>query len=76
MENFIRGMNEIVWGIPMLVLLLGTGLFLTLGLRFISITKIPDAIRELFSKPDQKQAGDITPFGALMTALSSTIGTG
>ena len=76
MENFIRSMNEIVWGIPMLVLLLGTGLFLTIGLRFISITKLPDAIRELFAKPDQKQAGDITPFGALMTALSSTIGTG
>jgi AGCS family alanine or glycine:cation symporter len=76
MEPLIRSVNGVVWGVPMLALLLGTGVFLTIGLRFISFTKIPNAVRELFAKPDQKEKGDITPFGALMTALSATIGTG
>ena len=76
MENFIQTINGLVWGIPMLTLLLGTGIFLTIGLRFLSVTKLPFAFGQLFKKPDQNDEGDVTPFGALMTALSSTIGTG
>lgn len=76
MENFIRTINDFVWGPPMLALLLGTGLFLTIGLRFLSVVKLPFAFKQLFAKPDQAEEGDVTPFGALMTALSSTIGTG
>ncbi len=60
----------------MLVLLLGTGLFLTIGLRFLSIVRLPYAFGELFRKRDDQKEGDVSPFGALMTALSSTIGTG
>lgn len=76
MEDFITSINGIVWGIPMLTLLLGTGLYLTIGLRFLSITKLPYAFKELFRKRDDHVEGDVTPFGALMTALSSTVGTG
>ena len=76
MENIIRLINENVWGIPMLTLLLGTGLYLTVGLRFLSVMKLPFAFKQLFAKPDTSEEGDVTPFGALMTALSSTIGTG
>ena len=76
MESIIRALNEFVWGPPMLVLLLGTGLYLTVGLRLLSVLKIPFALRQLFKKPDQHEEGDVTPFAALMTALSSTIGTG
>lgn len=76
MEDLIRQVNGIVWGIPMLALLLGTGLFLTMGLRFMPVRKLGYAFGELFRKRSGGSEGDVSPFGALMTALSSTIGTG
>ncbi|MGB3455127.1 MAG: sodium:alanine symporter family protein [Litorimonas sp.] len=77
MENLIQAVNGFVWGPIMLLLLLGTGLFLTIGLRGMSIAKIPYAFRQLFRKRGANtDAGDVSPFAALMTALSSTIGTG
>ncbi len=77
MESIIQVVNNFVWGPIMLALLLGTGLFLTLGLRGMSITKIPYAFKQLFRKRGANtDAGDVSPFAALMTALSSTIGTG
>jgi len=76
MESFINSVNGIVWGIPMLSLLLLTGVYLSIGLKGLSIVKIPYAFRELFRKRDASEDGDVTPFQALMTALSSTIGTG
>ena len=60
----------------MLILLLGTGLYLTIGLGFMPLRKIPFAFRELFKGRKSEGEGDVTPFAALMTALSSTIGTG
>ena len=76
MENLINSLNGFVWGPVMLALLLGTGLYLTIGLKFLSVMKLPFALKQLFAKPDKLEEGDVTPFGALMTALSSTIGTG
>ncbi len=80
METFNRWMealNGFVWGPPMMVLLLGVGLFLTIGLRLISITKIGYGFRQLFKKRSgEAEEGDVSPFAALMTALSSTVGTG
>lgn len=70
-------MNGIVWGPPMMVLLLGVGLFLTVGMRFISIIKIGYGFKQLFKKrTGEAEEGDVSPFAALMTALSSTVGTG
>jgi AGCS family alanine or glycine:cation symporter len=60
----------------MLALLLGTGIYLSLGLRFITIRKIPIAFRLLLSGRKGEGGGDISPFSALMTSLSATIGTG
>jgi AGCS family alanine or glycine:cation symporter len=60
----------------MLVLLLGTGLYLSLGLRFLTLRKIPVALRLLLQGREGKGEGDISPFSALMTSLSATIGTG
>ena len=60
----------------MLVLLLGTGLYLTVGLRFMPLRKIGFAFGELMRGRKSEGEGDVTPFQALMTALSSTIGTG
>lgn len=83
MTDFITYINSLVWGSdsmpypPVLLLLLGTGLFLMVRLGFMPILKMPYAIGELFKKrPDSGEEGDVSPFGALMTALSSTIGTG
>jgi AGCS family alanine or glycine:cation symporter len=60
----------------MLVLLLGTGLYLSLGLRFMTVRKIPVALRLLLQGRQGRGDGDISPFSALMTSLSATIGTG
>ncbi|MGB2242463.1 MAG: alanine/glycine:cation symporter family protein [Porticoccaceae bacterium] len=60
----------------MLVLLLGTGVFLTIGLRGMTITRIPYAFGQLLKGRKGSGEGEISPFNALMTALSSTVGTG
>jgi len=60
----------------MLALLLGTGLYLSVGLRFMTIRKIPAGLRLLLQSRQGKGDGDISPFSALMTSLSATIGTG
>lgn len=75
-NSLMEMLNNFVWGPPMMVLLLGVGLFLTIGLRFISLTKISYGFRQLFKKRTGVEDGDVSPFAALMTALSSTVGTG
>ena len=61
--NVILGeISSIVWGPFTLVLLLGVGVFLTIGLKFFSVKKINFAFRELFGKGDKGVDGDITPF--------------
>ncbi|MGD2009437.1 MAG: sodium:alanine symporter family protein [Cellvibrionales bacterium] len=76
MEAFITEINGIAWGPGMLVLLLGTGVFLTLGLGFMTWRRIPTAFSLLFRGTSGQGGGDIPPFRALMTSLSATIGTG
>ncbi|MCB1701373.1 MAG: sodium:alanine symporter family protein [Pseudomonadales bacterium] len=76
MTELITTINSWAWGAPMLVLLLGTGLYLSVGLRFLTIRKIPVALRLLLQGRAGKGEGDISPFNALMTSLSATIGTG
>jgi AGCS family alanine or glycine:cation symporter len=82
MDAFLSVLNAIsgfVWGPYMLVLLVGTGIYLTLGMRLRSITKIGYGFKLLFQgrdKTKQEGEGEITPFQALTTALSATIGTG
>ncbi|MFT7287983.1 MAG: AGCS family alanine or glycine:cation symporter [Halieaceae bacterium] len=76
MAELIRTINGIVWGPLMLLLLLGTGIFLTLGLRFLTLRKLPVGIALLLRGRKGSGAGDISPFSALMTSLSATIGTG
>ena len=71
---FLTWLNSYLWGPPMLVLLLGTHLFLTFRLRFVQ-RFIPLAIRISFGRHKEGE-GDISQFGALMTALAATIGTG
>jgi AGCS family alanine or glycine:cation symporter len=74
--EWIKALNGIVWGVPMLILILGTGLVLMLGLKFMPIRKIPHGFSMLKRGLKEQGEGDIIPFNALMTSLSATIGTG
>jgi AGCS family alanine or glycine:cation symporter len=75
--NALQAVNAFVWSIFFLIpLLLLTGIYLTIGMRFMSVRKIPFAVSEMFRKRPNQGEGEVSPFGALMTALSSTIGTG
>lgn len=74
--EFIHVINGIAWGVPMLLLLAGTGLFLTIGLRFLPQRKLGYGFKMLWHGRSSTEKGDISPFNALMTALSATIGTG
>lgn len=78
MENIIQTINEWVWGPIMLALILGTGLYLSLGLRFTTLRRVPVAFRLLMQgrKGKAQGEGEISPFSALTTSLSATIGTG
>lgn len=71
---FFEHLSALLWGWPMIILLLGTHLFLTIRLRFPQ-RKLPTAIR-LSVKKDHNATGDVSQFGALATALAATIGTG
>ena len=68
--------NGFVWGPVMLTLLVGTGVFLTLRCGFIQFVQLPRALKLVFSRRKAEGTGDISPFQALTTALSATIGTG
>ncbi len=78
--SFIGAVNSIVWGPLMLVLILGVGLFLTIGLKLMPILKLGTGFKLLWSgrsaSGDELKAGEIPPYQALMTALSATVGTG
>ncbi len=74
--DVIKLINGQVWGIPMLVLILGTGLYLSAGLRAMPLRRLVYGFRMLWRGRREQGQGDITPFNALMTSLSATIGTG
>lgn len=76
LTSFVSAVNGVVWGVPMLVMILGVGLFLMVGLRFMPIVKLPQGFKLLWKGRSSSSEGDITPFNALMTSLSATIGTG
>ena len=73
-EKALTAASDLVWGPPLLLLLCGTHLFLTIRLRFIQ-RYLLQAIRLSFGR-DREGAGDVSQFGALTTALAATIGTG
>ncbi|CDH07663.1 alanine/glycine:cation symporter family protein [Xenorhabdus bovienii] len=74
--QWLNAINGIVWGIPMLVGILGIGIFMQIRLSFLPIRKLGTGFKLLFQKNEQRGEGQISPFNALMTALSATIGTG
>lgn len=77
-SNILSELNGLVWGPPMLILLVGTGIFLTIRLKFLPWINLGYAIKSIFKKEGKEDfaQGDISSFQSLMTALAATIGTG
>ncbi|MEE1167137.1 MAG: alanine/glycine:cation symporter family protein [Treponema sp.] len=74
-DKFLAEVDDVVWGIPTIILILATGLLLTVRLRGVQFTKLRLGFKTLFSNKSTGK-GEVTPFQALCTALSATIGTG
>ncbi|HFI0055036.1 TPA: alanine/glycine:cation symporter family protein [Streptococcus suis] len=75
MLELMQHINDFVWGPPLLLLLVGTGVYFTLRLGVFQVSKLPTAFRLIFSS-DQSGQGDVSSFAALCTALAATVGTG
>lgn len=77
LEDFFTQLNGLVWGPFMLTLILGTGIYLTIRLGCMPWRRIPTSFKLLWKgRKTSTEAGEISPFNALMTSLSATIGTG
>ena len=78
-ESINNVINNFIWGVPAMICIIGVGLYLSFGLRFLQIRKFPYAIRvtigRIFRKRDASD-GAMTPFQAVCTALAGTVGTG
>ncbi|WP_288221459.1 sodium:alanine symporter family protein [uncultured Clostridium sp.] len=77
-QLLLNAVDSIIWGPPLLILLVGTGIYLTLKLKLLQVFRLPLAFKYIFSKEDEDEStkGDVSSYGALCTALSATIGTG
>lgn len=75
-NKFLTTVDDLVWGIPLIVLILIGGLFLTVRLKGLQITKLPLAVKKMFANEKKGEEGEVSSFAALCTALSATIGTG
>ncbi|MGN1090064.1 MAG: alanine/glycine:cation symporter family protein, partial [Huintestinicola sp.] len=76
-DRILDKIDSLVWGIPLIVLILAAGIFLSIRTGFVQIKHLPRAFRYMFSKEENSGAGgEVSGFGALCTALSATIGTG
>lgn len=75
LEQGLQAVNAWVWGPPLLILLVGTGILLTVRLGLLQVLRLPLALRLVFGAKSEGE-GDISSFGALATALAATVGTG
>ncbi|CDQ42052.1 MULTISPECIES: alanine/glycine:cation symporter family protein [Virgibacillus] len=78
MMDIINAISSFVWGPPTLILIVGTGLYLTFRLGFLQFRTLPYALKLAFrpTRQDKKSKGDISHYEALTTAMAATIGTG
>ena len=76
-HEMLVSISDFLWGIPLMIALIGTGLYLTLNLGFVQFRYLSKSLRMIFLPPhDKSSPGDISHFQALMTALAATVGTG
>lgn len=79
LNEIVTRIDDFVWGPVMLILLVGTGIFLTVRTRFLTWRNLGYALKSTLSKEARTKSrgqGDVSPFSALTTALAATIGTG
>lgn len=77
LESILGQISDFIWGLPLIILLVGTGIYLTFRLGFLQIRTLPYALKLTFSrKQDKESEGDISHFQALTTASAATVGTG
>ena len=76
LQSLLQTIDNLVWGPPLLILLVGTGVYFTVKLGGIQFQHLPKALKMVFSKEEKKAEGEVSSFAALCTALSATIGTG
>ena len=76
MNGVLEKIDNLVWGMPLIVMILAIGFFLTIRLHGLQVTCLPQAIRNVSTKNKNGKNGEVSSFGALCTALSATIGTG
>ena len=74
MLELLKALDAFVWGPPLLLLLVGTGIYLTIRLGLLQVARLPKAFQLIFTK--DKGHGDVSSFAALCTALAATVGTG
>lgn len=74
-SDFLVKVDDFIWGVPLMVLILVGGILLTVRLRLLQVVRLPLALKWMV-KNEEGGEGDVTSFGALCTALSATIGTG
>ena len=74
-EKIVQKIDDFVWGIPLIVLILSCGILLTVRLRGVQLRKLGLALKYMVKEEEGGQ-GEVSSFGALCTALSATIGTG
>ena len=75
MLEFLNNVDALIWGPPLMMLLMGTGILLTIRLGLIQVMKLPKALQLIFTARS-KGEGDVSSFQALCTALAATVGTG
>ncbi|WP_217525357.1 alanine/glycine:cation symporter family protein [Vibrio metschnikovii] len=76
LQTLLQTIDHFIWGPPLLILLVGTGIYFTFRLGLLQFRYLPSAIKMVFSKEPGDKQGDVSSFAALCTALSATIGTG
>ena len=74
-NDFLVNVDNFVWGVPLMVLIMAGGLLLTVRLGLLQIRKLPLALKWMIQNEEEAE-GEISSFAALCTALSATIGTG
>ena len=74
-DKFITWFDGVVWGLPLIILILCTGIYLTLSMGFLQVRHLGKALKFML-KNEEGGKGEVSSFGALCTAMSATIGTG
>ena len=80
MLEFVKAVNEWMWGLILLIILCGTGIFFTIRLKFIQVRKFGEGCRLVFghfkSSGGERKEGEMTPFQSIATAIAAQVGTG